>query len=133
MWLETLPYNGEKCSPTQPLQWPRKIDAAGRCSAVACTELPPHLIQAACELALALHKDKTSLIGSGGGGTEEFKRVQVGSLSVEYFDPHASSGTTASKNTGPLLFQRFPWLVDLLSCFTAVKTGGKGVIARVRS
>jgi hypothetical protein len=131
-WLETLCWKGEKCDPAQPLAWPRKIDGTGCCAAVTCTTLPPALIQAAAELALALHQNKTAMIGGGSGG-QVIKSAQLGSMSVEYFEGGAGSASRYGAKA-PLVLQRFPWLGDLLGeCYMQGSYGNSRIIARVRS
>jgi hypothetical protein len=131
-WLETLCWKGEKCDPNQPFAWPRKIDAAGCCASAVCTTLPTAVIQAVAELALALHQNKTAIIGtSSSGGT--IKRAQLGGLSVEYADGSASLTTRYGPNA-PFILQRFPWLGDLLGeCYMLGSFGNSRIIARVRS
>jgi len=133
-WLEALCLKGEKCSDTQPLKWPRKADADGCCGAVACTALPETMVQATAELALGLHQNKTAIVGGavGGGTTGAVKRQKLGDLEQEYFEPSsgASSGGKVG-STAPLILQRFPWLVDLLSpCLLDVASGGARVLHR---
>jgi hypothetical protein len=138
-WLETLCWKGEKCDPAQPLAWPRKIDGTGCCAAVTCTTLPPALIQAVAELALALHQNKTAIIGgvASGGAALPVKRQKLGDLEVEYHAPTAGTVSTSTGRYGPnspLILQRFPWLGDLLGeCYMQGSYGNSRIIARVRS
>jgi len=128
-WLEALCWKGEKCDPAQPMAWPRKMDASGCCSEVVCTTLPPAMIQATAELALALYQNKTAIIG-GSTNSGAIKTATLGDLSVTYQD--AGSGQTSKvSNSAPLVLQKFPWLVDLLSpCLLDVATGGARVLHR---
>jgi hypothetical protein len=128
-WLETLCWKGEKCSDTQPLKWPRKADADGCCGAVACTALPDAMVQATAELALGLHQNKTAIVG-GSASSGAIKTATLGDLSVTYQD--AGSGQTSKvSNSAPLVLQKFPWLVDLLSpCLLDVASGGARVLHR---
>jgi hypothetical protein len=133
-WLEALCWKGEKCDPAQPMAWPRKADAAGCCGAMVCTTLPAALVQATAELALGLHQNKTAIVGGvvGGGTTGAVKRQKLGDLEQEYFEPSsgASSGGKVG-STAPLILQRFPWLMDLLSpCLLDVASGGARVLHR---
>ena len=131
-WLETLCWKGEKCDPAQPLAWPRKIDGTGCCAAVTCTTLPPALIQAVAELALALHQNKTAIIGGVASGGA-VKKAQLGGLSVEYFEGGVQSTSKYGPNA-PTVLQRFPWLGDLLGgCYMQGSYGSSRIIARVRS
>jgi hypothetical protein len=127
-WLEALCWSGEKCSDTQPLQWPRKADAAGCCGAMVCTTLPAALVQATAELALAMHKDKTAVIG-GGTSSGAIKSASLGGLSVTYKDDVVT--TTKVSGSAPLVLQKFPWLVDLLSpCLMQNSSGSARVLHR---
>jgi hypothetical protein len=131
-WLEQLCWKGTKCSDTQPLQWPRKADKTSCCAAVVCTALPTQLVAATAELALALHQNKTAIIG-GSSSSGAIRRAQLGGLSVEYFEGGAGSASKYGANA-PLLLQRFPWLGDLLGeCYMDGSFGRSRIIARVRS
>jgi len=137
-WLETLCWGGEKCDAGQPLAWPRVIEAAGCCSGADCSALPPALVQATAELALALYQDQTAIIGGGGAGastTQLVRRQKLGDLEIEYQAP--SAGTVSASRYGPnapLLLQKFPWLGDLLSeCYMQGSFGTSRIIGRVRS
>lgn len=128
-WLEGLCYHGEKCDPAQPLQWPRKIDEKGCCAAVACTTLPPQLVQATAELALALHQNQTAIIG-GAAGSQVVQSASLGELSVTYADPSSSTSTKVS-TSAPLVLQKFPWLTDLLGpCLMKGSVGASRVLHR---
>ena len=133
-WLEALCWKGEKCSKTQPLAWPRKLDAAGCCGALVCTALPEAMVQATAELALGLHQNKTAIIGgtASTGTTGAIKRSKLGEMEQEYFEP-ASGASSGGKvgPTAPLILQRFPWLTDLLGpCLLNVATGSSRVLSR---
>jgi hypothetical protein len=132
-WLETLCWKGEKCDPAQVMAWPRKIDATGCCASAVCTTLPSAIVQAVAELALALHLNKTAIIGSGGSSGGGIKKAQLGGLSVEYFEGGAGAVSKYGA-TAPLVLQKFPWLGDLLGeCYLDGSFGRSRVIARVRS
>ena len=133
-WLETLCWKGEKCTPVQALAWPRKIDATDCCMEATCTTLPPAMIQAVSELALALHSNQGALIGTtvATAAVGPVKRQKLDALEVEYFDPRSAGATaTATAPTGPLVLQKFPWLRDLLKCY--VDLGSGNLMRRVRS
>ena len=132
-WLEALCWKGEKCSDTQPLQWPRKQDAAGCCSAVVCTALPEAMVQATAELALGLHQNKTAIIGGGGssGSLGPIKSQKLGDLQQDYYEPAGAESSVKVSNTAPLILQKFPWLVDLLGpCLLNVAAGSSRVLSR---
>jgi hypothetical protein len=139
-WLETLCYGGDKCDAAQPLKWPRcNIECCG--VTADCGSIPPALVQATAELALALHKNPTAIIGGGSGGvgaaTGPVKRQKLDALEVEYFDPRTvttSSTPTHVSPTDPLVIQTFPWLKDLLKCWAEFTSStGSGLVYRVRS
>lgn len=136
-WLETLCWKGEKCDPAQALAWPRKIDAAGCCAAATCTTMPPAMIQAVAELALALHQNPKALISGSGGTTSGLgpvKRQKLDALEIEYFDPRIAGTTSAGgvSPSAPLVLRTFPWLKDLLGCYVN-GMGANSLMLRVRS
>jgi hypothetical protein len=135
-WLDTLCWYGDKCDPAQAMSWPRKIDATNCCDAATCTTLPPAMIQAVAELALALHRNPTALISGSvaTAATGAVKRQKLGDLEVEYFDPRSAGASTAAPGTtkGPLLLRTFPWLRDLIGCWVA-HSGANQLAYRVRS
>ena len=132
-WLETLCWQGEKCDPVQPLQWPRKLAAAGCCSAADCTTIPPQMVEATCELALQLHQNQGAMITAPATGQAGLftKRQKLGDLEVE-FDQFApgTAGASAVPSSTPLVLQKFPWLKDLLKCFTAVGSSNLAYVVR---
>jgi hypothetical protein len=135
-WLETLCWKGDKCDPAQPLAWPRKIDATDCCVAATCPDLPPAMVQAVAELALALHSNQGAMIGTtvATAAVGPVKRQKLDALEVEYFDPRSGASTATATTTapkGPLVLQQFPWLRDLLKCY--VDLGAGNLIRRVRS
>jgi hypothetical protein len=95
------------------------------------------VIQATAELALALHQNKTAIVGgaSSAGATQLVKRQKLGDLEIEYQAP--SPGTVTGGRYGPnapLVLQRFPWLGDLLGeCYMQGSYGSSRIIGRVRS
>jgi hypothetical protein len=133
-WLETLCWKGEKCSDTQPLQWPRKADADGCCGAVACAALPEAMVQATAELALGLHQNKTAIIGgsTSTGTTGAIKSQKLGDLQQDYYDVKDGQTTTGKvSSTAPLILQRFSWLIDLLApCYLEGSFGRSRIISR---
>ena len=133
-WLETLCYKGEKCSSTQTFKWPRKNASSDCCSEVVCTTLPPKMVEATCELALALHNNPTSLLGGGPAAstTGSVKRQKLGDLEQEFFEP--SSGDSRYGPSDPMVLQVYPWLGDLLGeCYLQGSFGSSRILARVRS
>ena len=133
-WLETLCYKGELCSSTQGLKWPRKNASSDCCSETVCTTLPSQMVEATCELALALHQNPTSLLGGGPSAstTGSVKRQKLGDLEQEFFEP--SSGDSRYGPSDPLVLQVYPWLGDLIGkCYLEGSFGSSRILARVRS
>ena len=141
-WLETLCYGGDKCAPAQPLKWPRcNIECCGVLA--DCSSLPPALVQATAELALALYQNPNAIIGGGAGGgvggatLGPVKRQKIDALEVEYFDPRTTGATSSRPYVSPndpLVIQVFPWLKSLLSCWAEFgSVTGSGLVYRVRS
>jgi hypothetical protein len=134
--LETLTYPGARCSPSsddpalpQALQWPRS-DATCRGVAATCTMLPKEITGATAYLALELH---TTPIPSGPvtQTTGPIQSQTLGALSQSFYAP--SSDATKIDPNAPLILQRYPFLADLLGCWSATATGGSGLILRVRA
>lgn len=140
-WLEQLCWKGAKCSDAQPLQWPRKADKTNCCAAVVCTALPTQLVAATAELALALHLNKTAIIGGVAAATTAttgaIKSQKLGDLQQDFYEPGGSSSSSSSNRFGPsapLVLQKFPWLSDLLGeCLMSGSFGSSRILARVRS
>ena len=98
-------------------------------------------IAANSELALALSKSPTAIIGapiSGGTGPHgAIKEQKLGDLMQSYYDVKDGQAVQTTGRFGPndpIVLQRFPWIADLLGCFMNLqKSSGTRVIARVRS
>jgi hypothetical protein len=84
-------------------------------------------LQAVSELALALSKNPTAIMGGGTSGAT-IKKAQLGGLSVEYFE--AGAGDQKVSSSGPAVLQAFPWLVDMLRCWLRTPTGSGRVLHR---
>ena len=83
---------------------------------------------AASELALALSKNPTAVIGSGASSSGVVKRNKLGDLEQEFFEPgHAVSKVSSS---APLILQAFPWLTDWLGCWLKTPTGSSRILSR---
>ena len=132
-WLETLCWQGEKCNAAQPLQWPRKLAAAGCCGAADCTTIPPQMVEATCELALQLHQNQGAMITAPATGQAGLftKRQKLGDLEVE-FDQFApgTAGAAAAPSTKPLVLQKFPWIRDLLQCYMVGRSSQLAYVVR---
>jgi len=130
--LETLCYKGEKCSSTQPLQWPRKGDASGCCAEYTCSSLPQKLVEATCELALQVYDARTSIF-SAISATGPVKRQKLDVLEVEYFETSTGSASRYGPSA-PQVLQKYPWLGDMLGeCFLSGSYTSTGLRLRVRS
>ena len=96
-------------------------------------------LMATSELALALSKNPSAVIGGGTstpGATGLIKRQKLGDLEVEYDNLQGQTSVQASRfgPDDPIVLQRFPWMYDILGCYLSIqKTSGTRVIARVRS
>lgn len=78
-------WSGAKTSDAQALQWPRTgvIDSYG--NDVSSGSVPQAIIDATCELALAIYQDPT--IQTTKSTSTNTKRVKAGSAEVEFFRP----------------------------------------------
>jgi hypothetical protein len=133
-WLETLCWAGEKCDPAQPLAWPRTIAATGCCAGADCTAMPAAVVQAIAELALALHQNKTAIIGSGPTPAQLVRRQALGDLEIEFETSGSGTATARYGPNAPTVLQRFPWLGDLLGgCYLIGSYGSARILDRVRS
>ena len=93
-------------------------------------------IEAVSELALALSKSPTALVGGGAASSPAgaVKRNQLGDLVQEFYDvKDAAAAATKYGPNAPLVLQRFPFLGDIIGCWLNVATGSSRIIARVRS
>jgi len=134
--LETLRYAGTRCSPSsddpaleQALQWPRS-DATCKGIEAVCTLLPKEIIQATAQLALSLHSNP--LDGSPTTpGTGAVKRQKLGDLEQEFYD--IKIGESKVSISAPLILQQYPFLIDVLGCWSATSSGSGRIVTRVRS
>tara|TARA_X000001382_G_scaffold21615_1_gene13152 strand:- start:102 stop:674 length:573 start_codon:yes stop_codon:yes gene_type:complete len=138
--LEVLSYLGDRCSPStddstaeQRLQWPRENAS---CKGVKTTaDAIPLPVRIACsQLALALHKDSTALIGDGANNDTKggLKAQQLGELKQEFYDVKEGASIKVDAS-GPIVLQKFPWIVDVLNCWLVGSYGASKVLLRVRS
>lgn len=81
--IDRQAWQGSKTDSGQAMAWPRSglVDKDG--NEVSSASVPQQVIDAQCELALALSQD--SSIQSNTSSSQNIKRVQAGSASVEYF------------------------------------------------
>ena len=83
---------------------------------------------AASELALALSKNPTAVIGSGASTSGAVKRNKLGDLEQEFFEPVNAASKVSS--SAPLILQAFPWLTDWLGCWLQTPTGSSRILSR---
>lgn len=123
IWLnESQRYLGQLC-------FDQNADCCGKAFTDAWTA-------AVSELSLALSKDPTAILGSGGsaGATGLVKRQKLGDLEVEY--DNFQGQTAVSERYGPKapkVLQAFPWLGDFLGCWLLTPTGNSRLVYRRRS
>lgn len=138
--LEALKYVGRRCSPSsddptkqQALQWPRSGFICKGIAAV-CGSIPRQVEEATAYLALNLFNDPNAIIPGvptpipARGAVQKQK---LGDLEQTFFAP--SDVGTKIGISAPIVLQKFPWLVDVLSCWLDGNYGQSGIINRVRS
>ena len=133
VWLNSIPWAGECCSPGRFLSWPRQ-NADCNCQTATCEMLPPQIKSAQAELALQLGTNPGALIGSNQSSKGAIQSQTLGGLSQSFYAP-TETATVLSGNA-PLVLRTFPWLVDLLGCWadqSKLTTGNSRILARVRS
>ena len=99
-----------------------------------CGSIPKQVEQACAYLALNLFNDPNAIIPGVPSPTPARGAVQkqkLGDLEQTYFAP-SDVGTKIGVNA-PIVLQKFPWLVDVLSCWIMGNYGQSGIINRVRS
>jgi len=143
-WLETLTYHGVKCDNDQPLKWPRKVRDDANIwiwrpepqppVPYTCDALPKAMVEATCELALALQLNPQTMIPSGPDditpGTY-VRRQKLGDLSVEYAEFSAwTAGAAEGPRKLPRVIQYFPWVKDILH--ELANTGGPSTLMIVK-
>lgn len=138
--LEALRFAGVRCAPStddaslqQALQWPRN---GWMCKGLqaTCGYIPRQVEQACAYLALNLFNDPNAIIPGVPTPTPQRGAVQkqkLGDLEQTYFAP--SDVGTKIGVSAPIVLQKFPWLVDVLSCWLDGNYGQSGIIDRVRS
>ena len=136
--LETLTYNGTRCSPAtddanleQALQWPRS-DVTCRGITATCVTLPQAIVDATASLALNMFTSPPTPGNPAGGATGAIKAQKLGELEQQFYDVREGASTKVDASA-PLILQQWPYLVDLLACWSDTATGSSRVILRVRS
>ena len=81
LYIEQLPFIGDKKTKAQPIQWPRYNATIDRFN-ILSTEIPQQLIDLQCEVAIAIGDgdDPLSTVGRA------VKREKVDTIEVEYAD-----------------------------------------------
>ena len=122
-WLDTVEFYGERSSTTQALKWPRTDVTCDGIEATA-TFIPKPILQATCEVALALLRNPTMMrdVVTAPGSYDE---VELGELRVRY----RAQGETESMQS---ITDALPWLSSYLKCW-AKGIGGPKQIRIYRS
>ena len=85
------------------------------------------------EVALALSKDSTAVIGGGAvtSTTGAIKEQKLGDLMQSYYDvkDQQASASRYGKNA-PMILQKFPWIGDLLGCYMTDSYGSSRILSR---
>ena len=85
------------------------------------------------EVALALSKDSTAVIGGGAVTSAQgaIKSQKLGDLQQDFYDTKSGQETTAKygKNA-PMILQKFPWIGDLLGCYMTGSYGSSRILSR---
>ena len=136
-WLETLNYNGDRCTTTQRLKWPRKgAECDGQVS--VCTEIPYAIKEAEVILAYQYVLDPKSFPGFGGAGGDAapagtyIKRQKIDVLEIEYDQFNSNQyNDDCTDCTLPAILQEFPWLADLLGCWLGTNSSSGNRLIRL--
>ncbi len=138
--LEALRFSGVRCAPStddanlqQALQWPRN---GYMCKGIqaTCGSIPRQVEQACAYLALNLYNDPNAIIPGVPTPTPQRGAVQkqkLGDLEQSFYSP-AVVGTKISVSA-PIVLQRWPFLVDLLSCWISGSYSQSAIVERVRA
>ena len=108
-WLETLPFQGNRCTATQALQWPR---SGATCDGITsdCAGIPRQVKTAEVELAFQLSQNPNAIVGPpGGGGTAAgtyVKRNKLGDLEQEFAE-YSSADSSCDSCGDPAVISKF--------------------------
>ena len=116
MWLDTVSYAGTRCTDVQAMDWPRQ-GVTGQCGTATCAAIPPEVIMAQAELALALGINPDLITGSPGTSPQRTytQREKLDVLEIEYAT--LSDASQSRLVNTPLLFRQVPWLQPMLRCW----------------
>ena len=139
-WLETLSYQGTRCTSTQRLKWPRK-DAECDGQTSVCTAIPYTIQETEVILAYQYVLEPSSFPGFGGSSGDAapagtyVKRQKIDVLEIEYDQFNENQyNDNCSDCSLPAILQEFPWLKDLLGCWLGnVSTTGNRLIRLYRN
>ena len=86
------------------------------------------------EVALALSKNPTAVIGGGAvstGTIGAIKSQKLGDLQQDFYDVKSGSSTTSKYGpNAPAILQRFPWISDFVGCWMAHGYGSSRILSR---
>jgi hypothetical protein len=130
--FESLCWQGERCEVDQPYAWPRT--GATCCDQeLSCEVLPANIQVAFCELAAALGANPTLLFGAAPTTVPTGLYVsdqRLGELGQSFAAFPAGGGGTKYGVRAPMLFQRLPWMGELLECWVVGSWGAARVLSR---
>ncbi len=130
--FESLCWQGSRCEVDQPYAWPR-TGAACCETELTCDALPKGVEVAFCELAAALGANPTLLFGAAPSTVPTGLYVssnRLGELSQQFAAFPAGGGGTKYGVRAPLLFQKLPWMGELLECWVVGSWGASRVLSR---
>ena len=86
------------------------------------------------EVALALSKDPTAVLGGGAASTGtkgSIKSQKLGDLQQDFYDVKDGQATSSKYGpNAPVILQKFPWISDLFGCYMTQGYGSSRVISR---
>lgn len=107
--LDTVSYRGSRATSTQALEWPRTGTAFGS------DEIPPSLVAATIELALAFAATLSAdVLNPAEPAAQGIKREKVGLIETEFFDQSIQGGIAGTATYDPRNLSRFPSIVQRL-------------------
>jgi hypothetical protein len=130
--MENLCWEGYRCDADQSFAWPRT--GAICCETeLSCDVLMPAGVQVAfCELAAALGANPMLLFGSAPVAVPTGLYVsdqRLGDLGQSFAAFSAGSGPKYGVQA-PMLFQKLPWMGELLGCWVVGSWGASRVLSR---